>query len=53
MARSVESESRELAFSATPYALYSYFRQENIIDQDWEVRDDVEVNTMNIVIACV
>ena len=43
----------ELAFSAMPYALYSYFRQENIIDQDWEVRDDVEVNTMNIVIACV
>ena len=45
--------NRELAFSAMPYALYSYFRQENIIDQDWEVRDDVEVNTMNIVVACV
>ncbi len=43
--------NRELAFSAMPYALYSYFRQENIIDQDWEVRDDGEVNPMAIVVA--
>ncbi len=43
--------NRELAFSAMPYALYSYFRQENIIDQDWEVRDDGEVNTTGIVVA--
>jgi hypothetical protein len=34
-----------------PYALYSYCRQENIIDQDWEVRDDGEVSTMGIVVA--
>jgi hypothetical protein len=25
--------NRELAFSAMPYTLYSYLRQENIIDQ--------------------
>ena len=43
--------NRELAFSAMPSALYSYFRQENIIDQEWELRDDVEVNTMGIVVA--
>ena len=41
--------NRELAFSAMPYTLYSYLRQENIIDRDWELRDDVEVNTMGIV----
>jgi hypothetical protein len=43
--------NRELAFSAMPYVLYSYFRQENIIDQDWELTDDGEVNTMGIVVA--
>ena len=43
--------NRELAFSAMPYAVYSYFRQENIIDRDWELRDDVEVNTMGMVVA--
>jgi hypothetical protein len=43
--------NRELAFSAMPYALYSFFRQENIIDQDWEIRDDGEVNTTGIVVA--
>jgi hypothetical protein len=36
--------NRELAFSAMPYALYSYFRQENIIDQEWELRNDVETS---------
>ena len=41
--------NRELALSAMPYTLYSYLRQENIIDRDWELRDDVEVNTMGIV----
>jgi hypothetical protein len=41
MARSV---NRELAFSAMPYAVYSYFQQENIIDQEWELRDDLETS---------
>jgi hypothetical protein len=36
--------NRELAFSAMPYALYSYFRQENIIDQEWGLRNDVETS---------
>jgi hypothetical protein len=30
---------RELAFSAMPYTLYSYLRQENVIDQHWELRE--------------
>ena len=36
--------NRELAFSAMPYAVYSYFRQENIIDQEWELRTDIETS---------
>jgi hypothetical protein len=31
--------NRELALSAMPYTLYSYLRQENIVDRDWELRD--------------
>jgi hypothetical protein len=32
--------NRELAFSAMPCTLYSYLRQENIIGQDWELKDE-------------
>ena len=45
--------NRELAFSAMPYAVYSFLRQENIIDQDWDVRDDRKVSSMGIAVACV
>ena len=31
--------NRELAFSAMPDTLYAYLRQEEIIDQDWELTD--------------
>jgi hypothetical protein len=32
--------NRELALSAMPCTLYSYLRQENIIGQDWELKDE-------------